>query len=220
MMENLIGVFCYSLIYVVLFSIGEYCFLKLEIRAEYTRKMIHIISGLIALSFPWFLDSSSVFILCLSFLFILLWSKRNKQLQGINCIERKSFGSELFPLSVLLCFYVYKSTDEAAYYYLPIAILTLSDPIAAIVGQHTNSCKIAIGNQTKSLIGTMTFIASALIISIVLNYYFSFQYSVVLLVIVSISSGVIELYSRNGFDNITIPMSVISVLCCNKLIHS
>lgn len=141
-------------------------------------------------------------------------------MQGINSIERKSFGSELFPLSVLLCFYVYKSTDEAAYYYLPIAILTLSDPIAAIVGQHTNSCKISIGNQTKSLIGTMAFIASALIISIVLNYYFSFQYSVVLLVIVSISSGVIELYSRNGFDNITIPMSVISVLCCNKLIHS
>ena len=207
----------YVFVFLIVFGIAEFGFHTLKIKAELTRKFVHFSSGIVCLSFPFFLSNHwLVLLLCANFMLVLFISERFGYLQSIHAVGRKSYGSFLFPVSIYACFICFQHFGNPAYFYLPIVILSACDPVAALVGKRWPFGKFAVGNSHKTLMGSAAFFVSALIIiamfSIFINqekpsfnlFFYSFAFAVV--------TTIAEALSRNGTDNFSIPLAVIICL--------
>lgn len=218
MSSNLINTLLLALCFLALFVIGEILFHKCKVNAEWTRKIVHIITGLLSLLFPIMLTSHwYVLLLCSSFAIILIISLRFNLLKSINGIRRKSYGSMYYPLSVYICFLFTQWFHEehpeswAGYmiYYLPILLLAICDPIAALVGSKKPIVRFAMGDAFKSIGGAMGFFISALILTSLAFYLSSvpFAFSTILAILmITLSTMIAEFISRNGLDNLLIPI--------------
>src|SRR5690606_10018582 len=124
--------------YLLLFGLGELLYHGFKVKVELTRKFVHLGTGLLALLFPVLLDNHWwVLLLCASFAMILICSLRFHLLKSINEIDRKSVGSLAYPVAVYGCYLSYSHQDyQYIYYYLPIMILAISDPLAALCGKN------------------------------------------------------------------------------------
>lgn len=218
MSTNLSNTLLLALCFLTLFVIGEILFHKCKVNAEWTRKIVHIGTGLLSLLFPILLSNHwHVLLLCSSFAIILIVSLRFNLLKSINAIRRKSYGSMYYPLSVYTCFLFTQWFNDthpeswAGYmiYYLPILLLAICDPIAALVGSKKPIVRFAMGDAFKSIGGAMGFFASALILTSLAFYLSSMPFifsTIAAILIISFSTMLAEFISRNGLDNLLIPI--------------
>lgn len=199
----------YSTLYLILFSISEWLFYRGKKKVEYTRKLVHISTGLIALSFPFFIEAFwQMIILCGSFLLLMTICEKMNWLKSITSVERKSYGSWLFALIVLVCFWVQQQFNSTLYYYLPILILSISDPLAALIGKKVNYKPLQVFGQIKSIGGSIAFFLSSLII--LTCFYFQYTEVLYYLPLFAISLTLAEFFSTKGWDNFTIPLGAIA----------
>ena len=211
--EPMIEILLYSAAYLVLFGCTELLYHRFSVQAEVTRKIVHVSTGLIALSFPVFLQHFwQVCLLCLSFLLLLAVSEKFNWFKSITAVERKSYGSWLFALIVLLCFWVYKQYSNPSFYFLPLLILSICDPLAAYVGKKTQWRPLQIWGSTKTVGGSLAFLVSSFIITLVFVHYGYFTGSIVSALLVSCAATVAELVSTKGWDNLTIPLTVMAMI--------
>jgi phytol kinase len=218
-MDFILPIFLYSAIFMALFAFAELLYLKAGTDAEYTRKIVHAGTGVLTLGFPVYFESPwQVIIICLLFLALLAISRKTNTLRSINAVKRKTAGSILYPVIVIITFLFYRYMDiksEQGYlnFYLPILIMALCDPIAAITGtlykQNNRS------HAGKTLAGTLSFIASAFIVSVVLMIGLT-NMSVLSLLAwsapIALVTGITERITGKGWDNFTIPMAAMAVL--------
>ncbi|MCU0433011.1 MAG: phosphatidate cytidylyltransferase [Bacteroidia bacterium] len=206
--------------FLTLFSTGEILYHKFGVRAEYTRKLIHLGTGILTLLFPVFLRSHwFVLLLCGMFALILLVSLKYNLLKSINAIDRKSHGSISYPAAVYgtFLFYDFFSGEhpQKAYFYIPVLTLAVCDPIAALCGKRWPWKPFQVGTGKKTMMGSLMFFLSATLLSAVLLATLSHT-SGVNLVVLSLLLGLFgaftEAMSRNGFDNLLIPLTAIVVL--------
>lgn len=213
-----------------LFALAEILFHVFKVKVELTRKLVHFGTGILSLLFPILLTNHwFVFALCLSFLAILIASLKFNLLKSINSIERKSYGSLCYPLAVYSCFLIqswYGKQDnfQGGYliYYLPLLILAISDPLAALIGKKWAWMPFKVGIGTKTLAGSFAFFGSGVLISIAAFYAFQIELSLgfILLscLIISFVTTISEAVSRNGLDNLFIPLfGASSVYICLHL---
>jgi phytol kinase len=215
MKQDLLPLLYLSSMFIALFAVGEILFHFEKVKAEYTRKFIHAGTGLLTMLFPiYFSNPLSVIIICTSFLILLSLSLKFNFLKAINAIDRKSHGSILYPIIVVITylFYHYQSqncseTESACYFYfyLPILIMALADPCAALVGKATRWIPYTVFSETKSLSGSLAFFVVAFIIS----YLFLGIDKLIFVFIITFLSTITEGIGTKGIDNFTIPLSVI-----------
>jgi len=202
----------YSLLLVGVMLLSEFAYRFLHFNTEWTRKIAHIGSGIIALSYPDVITNHwVVFALTLSFTFILFFSKKMGLFPSIFSVGRKSYGELFFVWSSWLLFWLYQYTGDVIYFYLPFSIVVFADPMAALVGTNFPFKKYSILKNTKSWGGSVAFFITAFLLS----YYFFSQYGVTKEVFfISLLHGLIltfiEAISGKGLDNLTIP--VVSVI--------
>ncbi len=202
----MIEILIYSTLYLVLFGFTDLLYYKANIKVEITRKIVHISTGIIALTFPFYLTAFwQVIVLCSSFLVLLAVSEKFGWFKSITAVERKSYGSWLFALIVLVCFYVQLTFNNLGYYYLPILVLTVSDPLAAVVGKRFNFGPIQVFGNIKTLGGSGAFFVSTLLILSGYKAYFNHQWGWATLVVASLIITLLELVSVRGWDNLSIP---------------
>lgn len=207
--------------FLLLFLIAEVLFWKFNVKVETTRKMVHLGSGLISLSFPYLInDTLFVFILCSSFIGILLLSFKYKFLKSVNNVDRKTHGSILFPIIVFVCYLAFVESDSILFYYLPLLILSISDPLAALVGKRFPLGKYHLFGGTKTLMGSGAFLISAFVCSIFsmtliagMDMEKALEYSIYL----ALGTTVVEAILIKGFDNFFIPISCMSILLILEL---
>lgn len=203
-----------------MFGIGEILYHVFHIKTEITRKFSHIVAGFIALLFPFLLSSHySVLLLIVVFMLLLIITKRLNLLKSIHSIERKSFGSYLFPLSVYYCFILYSIHDHYIFYFQPICILAICDACAAFAGKKWPYGRYNNSIHSKTLVGSAMFFTAAFVVTVSLFLSLTnMEFIVVMAVSVMISmvSTVIEAISYKGMDNLTIPIGVgLILLLCN-----
>jgi phytol kinase len=225
MSGQLLNTFFLASCFLFLFGAGEVLYYKLKINVEISRKIVHIGTGLLTMLFPILLKSQwLVLFLCVSFTLILFLSLKYNLLKSINGIERKSFGSLLYPLSVYSCYLIFELNNYKYYYFfIPILILAISDPIAAFFGKKWPLGKYKSGKDIKTLMGSTMFFISAVIISSCLiifssNYdeaTYSFKTYFTILSI-SLVATCAEAMSKNGIDNLSIPISSLITLILVK----
>lgn len=210
--------------YLLLFALGELLYHYFKVKVEITRKIVHIGTGLLALLFPLLLDNHwLVLVLCSAFALMLILSLKFHLLPSINAIDRRSIGSLAYPVSVYGCYLAYDlNGDSYVYYYLPILILAVCDPIAGLTGKRWAIGPYHIAGAHKTLMGSLMFLCSALLLAA--GYFMLFcgaavDSSFILTVVcVALLSTLAEAVSRDGYDNITIPFAVIMGLVLTKLI--
>lgn len=218
-MELILPIFLYSSVFLALFAVAELLYLKAGIAAEHTRKIVHAGTGLLTLGFPvYFTSSWQVIIICILFLFVLAISKKTNMLRSINAVNRKTAGSILYPVIVIFVFLFYRymnAENEQGYlnFYLPVLIMALCDPVAAIAG---NMYKQRFGaNPGKTLAGTLAFITLAFVISVGLMFGLT-NWSLLFIlgwsILIALLTGITERLTDKGWDNFTVPLAAMALL--------
>ena len=217
-MKELLNVVVLALSFLALFALGEVLYHYLKIGVEWTRKCVHIGTGVLTLLFPILLQNHwLVLVLCASFAIILFLSLRFNMLKSINAIERKSWGSLYYPLSVYCCFLIYQWFEQhyhAPYalliFYIPILLLAICDPLATYFGSNFPLKKFTLNAGTKSMGGALGFICGAILVTTTafLVFQITFDaYFVLSVLFISISTTTAEFFGSKGSDNLFIPFT-------------
>lgn len=209
-----------SACFIGLFALAEVLYHIAKVNAEYTRKLVHVGTGVLTLLFPIYLQHLwQVVVICIAFLVLLLLSLKFDLLKSINKVDRKTVGSLLYPVIVIIVFTFYyyvppSSFDEYLYFYMPILVMAICDPTAAIVGTQYAKGKDITG---KTWAGSIAFLITAIAVCMAIFILFNTDNITIstLLVhssVIGIITMLTERLSKNGWDNFTIPLVVIGYL--------
>lgn len=187
----------------------------LELTPEVQRKIIHVATGLYALTIPlMFKESWPVFLLVsLSIATMLVMRRSRFASDGIasalHAVKRRSYG-EIY-LSLAIGFLFFRSQGQPVLYVLPILVLTLSDAAAALVGSAYGRKVFLIADGVKSLEGSIAcFVVTWLVAMIALLLIADIPKInvVVLSFLVAAFGTLIEADSWRGLDNLFVPIGV------------
>ncbi|MCP4808590.1 MAG: hypothetical protein GY913_35310 [Proteobacteria bacterium] len=191
----------------LLFVVAEVWKRRTNAPTEWTRKLTHLGSGVIVMTFPWLVESVwSVVLLAASFGGLLAIGKVTGLLSSVHDVERKTQGAYLYPLAVLGVFIA--SDGDALLFCVPLAIMAVADTGAAIVGKHTGGTKYTVLDGERSLEGSLTFFGLAFAICIgglALAGRPGWPASLLVTLVVAALTTSVEAVSVRGSDNVLIP---------------
>jgi phytol kinase len=156
-MIDLIGAAVLLLLFLAVIGAVELITRRGYLEAETARKSIHVCGGLGCLLFP-LLVSSWITVLSLALIFaaLLYIGENRKMLKALSKVERKSCGSLLFPIAILVIFIL--SDGRLWLYVSSLLVLVLADTAAALAGTRFGSVFYNAGHgEKKSLEGTVIF---------------------------------------------------------------
>ena len=191
---------------------------------ELKRKALHISVGLMALTFPLFLNAPWKIITAIGIVVVWLMAVRQvpvlKRHFGsvLHDIRRQSLGEIYFALSIAALLLL--TQNEPILFVIPILILALADAFAAIVGKVFPVGRLAGIAKGKTAAGCAAFFAVAFSVSYwSLISFADLQFSHALMVAagLAISTCVVEAISRRGIDNLFVPAMAYLVLLCSKI---
>jgi len=182
---------------------------------EIVRKIIHIgIGPLIPIAQFLKINQNSALIFTGIVSLIVFINYKYKLFPTIEDVERKSYGTLFYCLSLFILIYLFWDKDPYALI-TGFFIMTFGDGLAGLIGKSFNSKNWIFFKQKKSLFGTMTMFLTSLIVvcsigyaqqnSIYLNYF-----------TIAFLATLIEQFSVLGIDNLIVPIS--SALFFNFLI--
>ena len=137
-------------------------------------------------------------------------------LPALEDVERKSYGTLFYCLSLFILIYLFWDKDP----YALIAgffIMTFGDGLAGLIGKNLNSKSWIFFKQKKSLFGTMTMFLTSLIVVCSIGYSQQNSFNLNYLTI-AIFATLLEQFSVLGIDNLIVPIS--SALFFNFFITS
>lgn len=218
----------YCAIFLCIFLLAEMVRKYFPRLKEASRKTAHILCGLTALSFPYFLTSHwTVLGLVLLFSVLMLITKRLHLLKSIHEVGRKSYGSFYYPIAIYLIFFL--ASNQPVFYIISILVMAISDAFAALIGKKYGVIKYEIEGNTKSLEGSIVFfLISFLCVQLPLLLMTSISPANVILValIIAILLTGFEAISPTGSDNIFIPfgtyflLSKLAYLPLDQIVHN
>ena len=206
------------LVFVALLSLVKRIAQSKDLTPETQRKLIHIGTGLFALSYPWlFPDKWPVFLLLGTSIVLLLILRLPRFSHGIgdalHSVERKSYGDLLLAIAVGTVFLL--ADGWAILYVLPLAILTLSDAAAALTGTTYGRKFFAVEDGVKSIEGSVAFFVTSFCLSMICLLVLSDtpRVNVIFLsAIVAAFGTLVEADSWRGFDNFFVPAGLMIFL--------
>ena len=182
---------------------------------EIIRKIIHIgIGPLIPIAQLLKIDQNSALIFTGIISIMVLINYVYKIFPTIEDVERKSFGTLFYCISLFILISLFWNKDP----YALIAgffIMTFGDGLAGLIGKSFNSKNWIFFKQTKSVFGTLTMFFTSFIVICSVGYAqqnnFNFSY-----ITIAFISTLLEQFSIFGIDNFIVPIS--AAFCFNFLI--
>ncbi|MCU0856976.1 MAG: hypothetical protein MUC65_01045 [Pontiellaceae bacterium] len=209
-MTDLSGALILLLLFLAVISFAEILIRKQQLTAETARKSIHLAGGLGCLLFP-LLISSWIAVMCLAGLFavIFFFGENHKQLKSLSSVERRSCGSLLFPVAILILFVL--SEGRIWLYVSALLVLVLADTAAALAGTRFGRIfyQTAPGEK-KSLEGTVMFcLVGFFAVYLPLLAFSDFPHLICIgtALLMAILLGGLEAVSIGGTDNLFVPLA-------------
>ena len=182
---------------------------------EIVRKIIHIgIGPLIPIAQFLKIDQISALIFTGIVSLMVLINYTYKLLPTIEDIERKSYGTLFYCLSLFILIFLFWDKDPYALI-TGFFIMTFGDGFAGLIGKSFNSKSWIIFKQKKSLYGTLTMFCTSLIIVFSIGYAQQNSFNLNFFAIAFLAT-ILEQFSVLGIDNFIVPIS--SALCFNFFI--
>lgn len=187
--------------------------------AEGLRKLAHLGTGLLAMSFPWIFSSlAPVLLVCGLALALLIAisvipAVRVRLGATLYSVGRSSRGEFYFPVAVAMVFAL--ARGDKLLYLIPLLVLTLADAVAAVLGSiYVKMPYEGIGGN-KSVEGSVAFFTVAFFaVHVPLLLWSEMSRPQTLLVALDIALVVtlLEAVSWHGLDNLVIPLGVLLLL--------
>ena len=182
---------------------------------EALRKIIHIgIGPLIPIAKFLDIDQTSALYFTGLISFLTFINYQSKLFPTIEDVDRKSFGTLFYCLSLFILIYLYWNKDPTSLI-AGFFIMTFGDGLAGLIGKNFKSKSWFFLNQKKSLLGTMTMFITSLIVVFSLSYLQKYSLNLNIFTIAIIST-IIEQFSIFGIDNLIVPIS--AAFCFNYFI--
>jgi phytol kinase len=185
----------------------------LAIDAESARKIVHIGSALLAMSFPWLFGSTTSVVAACAISAALLALCRHTSLfprrvkNVLEGVQRRSVGEYCFALAIAILFPL--SRDNWILYLVPLAILAFSDTAAAIVGLRWGKTRLFALAGLKSIEGSLAFFVTTIVIAAAMLTALT-DLDPVTAVFVStwlaLATTLTEAVSTGGTDNLSVPL--------------
>ncbi len=217
-MAELTLFFIYAAAFIWIFLLAEFSYRKLKLDTECTRKIVHLGTGTIVLTAPYYGASIRIALgLTILFTIIFLIAKKLKMFPAIYNIERESIGELLFAWSSFFLFALYKYTGNVWYFYVPFSMVVYADAASALVGKFFPLRNFYYINEHKSYGGSCAFF----VVSFALSYYFFSKMKISHILAYSFMNAfiltLVEAFSKKGWDNLFI--SVVSVIILHFITH-
>ena len=182
---------------------------------EALRKIIHIgIGPLIPLAKFLGIDQNSALYFTGIISLLTFINYQSKLFPTIEDVDRKSYGTLFYCLSLFILIYLYWNKDPTSLM-AGFFIMTFGDGFAGLIGKNFQSKSWFFLNQKKSFFGTITMFITSLIVIFGLSYFQKYSLSINMITIAFIST-VIEQFSIFGIDNLIVPIS--AAFCFNFFI--
>ena len=177
-------------------------------KEELSRKIIHIGTGPVIL-LAWLFDipKNIAFLSALLITIALGVNYQFRLLPAIEDIDRKSFGTIAYGISITLLLLLFWPL-----YALSISIGVLSmafgDGLAGLIGKSIKSPKWLILGQTKSIAGTLTMGTVVAIVILIISSINNLSIQPLEIIVISLIATFLEQISPWGIDNLTVPIGV------------
>jgi len=182
---------------------------------EIVRKIIHIgIGPLIPIAQFLKIDQNSAIFFTGIISFLVLLNYKYKIFPSIEDVERKSFGTFFYCISLFILISLFWDKDPYALI-TGFFIMTFGDGLAGLIGKTFNSYSWIFFKQKKSLFGTITMLLISLIVVSTLGYAQQNSFNLNYFTIAFIAT-LLEQFSVLGIDNFIVPIT--SALCFNFFI--
>ena len=181
-----------------------------------TRKLVHILVGVLVATTPFVLESMwPMIILGIAFTFIDYFAIRKNLLKVMHGSKRRSYGTVFYPISfIILTATLWE--NQKFILIVSMLIMALADATAAIVGEHAKKPKILkLDLEQKSLQGSIAMFLTTFFILLLsflaANQLEFFDFSIASILFISSIVGVVatcaEVLSFNGSDNLSVPLA-------------
>jgi len=181
---------------------------------EWCRKLMHIGSGIVALSIPWLFQRTwPVLLLCATSVTGLLAMKHLKYLKRnigrvVGEVKRESSGDIYFPITIAVLFLL--SKGDPLFYCIPIMILTFADAAAALVGIFYGVLRFKTRDGAKTIEGSLAFFVVAFFCAHIPMLLFTDLGSQEILLIAFLLAFLLMIVEAavgwKGLDNLLIPV--------------
>ena len=175
---------------------------------ELSRKIIHIGTGpVIILAWLFDIPKNIAFFSAFFITIALGVNYQYRLLPAIEDIERKSFGTVAYGISITLLLLIFWPSYSSS---IAIGVLSMAfgDGLAGLIGQSINSPKWSILGQTKSIAGTCTMTTVVAITTTIISSINNLGIQPIEILVISLIATFLEQISPWGIDNITVPIGV------------
>ena len=173
---------------------------------EIVRKIIHIgIGPLIPIAQFLKIDQNSALIFTGIVSLMVLINYTYKLFPTIEDVDRKSYGTLFYCLSLFILIYLFWDKDPYALI-SGFFIMTFGDGLAGLIGKSFDSKSWIFFKQKKSFLGTMTMFLTSLIVVCSMGYAQQNNLNLNYLTIAFLAT-LLEQFSVLGIDNFIVPIS-------------
>lgn len=192
---------------------------RYDLESEVTRKGVHVLMGAVTLPFPWLFENAWPVILLGGVAAASLISIRTipTLLEKIGIVlhgvDRSSYGELYYAAAVVLLFVL--SGGDPILYGVPILLLGLADPVAALVGLHYGQVFYRTGEGVKTGEGSASFFLVAFFcvhLPLLLATDTGRLESLLIAVIAGLLLMLLEAIAWHGLDNLFIPIGGYALL--------
>ncbi len=217
-MNEILKIIFLAFITILFLIFFEYAGRKKYISLELSRKLLHVVSGILIAYIPFIVDSF-LLVVTVGSLFTIsnYFLIRKSILRGIDDRTQRNYGIVYYPLAFLIVVLLFWKMNK---FIISISFLvfSLSDALAGLFGSSSkNKIFTKITAEPKTLNGLIAFILSSLLILIILYFtlwdkfnFLSYPFGVFLfaVLIISLVGGITEVLSTFGSDNLFLPISI------------
>ena len=177
-------------------------------KEELSRKIIHIGTGPVILLAALFnIPKTIAFFSALLITIALCINYKYRLIPSIEDIERKSFGTIAYGISITLLLLVFWPRYSSS---ISIGVLSMAfgDGLAGLIGRSITSPKWSILGQTKSIAGTFTMGSIVAITTATISLVNNLEIQPLEIIVISLIATILEQISPWGIDNLTVPIGV------------
>ncbi len=202
-------------------ALGLFRWLQVQgrISPEASRKGVHVSMGVLTLSFPWLFGGAFWPVAVLAGVaFVAMLALRvgplRRSVGGVlHDVGRESVGDLAFPLAVVVLYAL--ASGEPVLYAIPILLLGLADPAAALVGVSYGRAGYETVDGHKSREGSLVFAAVAFLcvhVPLLLATDIGRAESLLVGAIVAVLVSMLEATAWRGLDNAFVPLGAYAIL--------
>ncbi len=175
---------------------------------ELSRKIVHIGIGPI-IPLAWWLEVPSNQAIPIASLvtIALLINHRYRFMPAVEDIQRESYGTVAYGLSITILLILFWSNNKAAVS-AGVLAMAFGDGLAGLIGRQVQSPSWRVWGQKKSLIGTIIMAFTVLLILTTTVYLVGAPIYPMRILLVTLLTVGLEQVSRWGIDNLSVPLGV------------